>query len=310
MVGHIPLFVVIADFDGDGKPDLAATTRDNALVELLGNGDGTFQSAINYFSGTTFLGLQSADLNADSRTDIVAGTGNSTVGVFLNAGGTSRAQTSIVLSPSVNPALTLIDIGVQATVTSKGAPPTGSVTLYLDDVPAIGPGIGQLDASGQASFDLGNLPSGAHKISAIYSGDTSTEGSTSALLTETINLRSVSLQLSSSTNPSADGQTVTLTAGLADASNAPLSQTITGNVTFSDGTTVLGISPVVVFRSSPPLAAVDISNLTPGTHKITAVYSGDRNFATATSSPSRPGCEYCSSCGRFPHNGLDLGTRS
>ena len=81
------------------SPIWAATTRDNALVELLGNGDGTFQSAINYFSGTTFLGLQSADLNADSRTDIVAGTGNSTVGVFLNAGGTSRAQTSICAFP-------------------------------------------------------------------------------------------------------------------------------------------------------------------------------------------------------------------
>jgi len=278
VVGHIPLFVVIADFNGDGKPDLAGTTRDNALVELLGNGDGTFQGAINYSSGTQFLGVQDADFNGDSRPDIVAGTGQSTVGVFLNAGGKSRAQTSIVISPSSNPALTLIPIAIDATVTSAGAQPTGSVTLYLDGVPVIGPGIGQLDVSGHVSFFLGSLPSGNHNISAIYSGDTLTEGSTSAVLVETINPRSVFVQLSSSANPSVVGETVALIASLPDPSNGAL----TGNVTFSDGTAILGISPAIG-HTAVASATLNISNLSPGTHQITGVYSGDQNFAPATS---------------------------
>ena len=285
VVGHIPLFVAIADFNGDGKPDLAATTRDNTLVELLGNGDGTFQPAINYFSGTTFLGLQTADFNNDSRTDIVAGTGQFTVGAFLNAGGTIRAQTSIVISPSANPALTLVDIVIHATVTSVGALPTGSVTLYLDGIPAIGPDLGQLDASGQSSFDLGTLTSGSHSISAIYSGDTLTQGSTSALLSETINLRSTALQLSSSVNPSVVGQTITLEAVPTDTSSPPLNGDITGTVTFNEGATILGTSPLIPQRVGSPIATLSISNLAAGTHQIVGTYSGDQNFATAVSAP-------------------------
>jgi len=290
LVGHIPVWVVIADFNGDGKPDLVATTRDDTLVELVGNGDGAFGSAINYFSGTTFLGVVATDLNGDSRLDLVAGTGQFTVGAFLNAGGKSRAQTSIVLSPSSNPGATLVDIAISVQVTSAGPTPTGSVTLYVDGIPEIGPSIGQLNASGQASFNIGCLPMGNHAISAIYSGDTFTAGSTSGLLTETVNLRPVSLSLLSSLNPSVVGASVTLTGSVEDAglTNFSCPASITGTITFSDGGSVLGSSPVV--PNPRPLllsgnASLDVSSLSAGSHQITALYSGDQNFASATSAP-------------------------
>src|SRR5947209_8305615 len=39
-----PLSVAVADFNGDGKPDLAAMDQGNNNVSvLLGNGDGAFQ---------------------------------------------------------------------------------------------------------------------------------------------------------------------------------------------------------------------------------------------------------------------------
>jgi len=284
VVGHIPLWVVIADYNGDGKPDLAATTRDNALVELLGNGDGTFQPAVNYFSGTEFLGMQNGDFDGNSLPDIVAGTGQFTVGTFLNAGGQSRAQTNIVISPSANPALALTDISVTASVTSAGSLPTGSVTLYLDGIPLIGSDIGILDANGHTNFDLGTFSSGTHVILAIYSGDTSTAGSKSTLLTETVIPRPINLQISSNLNPSIVGETVTLGATLTDTNSPLLIGEITGDVIFSDGTVVLGSSPVTVFRNSAT-ATLDISNLTAGTHPITASYPGDPNFAAGTSAP-------------------------
>jgi len=291
VVGHNPNGVAIADFNGDGKPDIVATTSDLTLMELLGNGDGTFQSAISYFSGSEFLGVAVADFNGDSRADLVASTGaygtGETVGIFLNAGGTSRTQTTITLTPSSNPALTLSDIGVTAQVTSAGAAPTGSVTLYVDTVPQIGFSIGQLNASGQASFDLGCLPHGTHNISAIYSGDTLTAGSKNSI-TETVNLRPITLALSSSTNPSNFGANITLTGAVNDVSATTLSCQgyFSGAVTFSDGANVLGSSPVI----SPTTlafgtASLTVSSLSGGSHQITAIYPGDQNFAAATSAP-------------------------
>ena len=230
----------------------------------------------------------------ECRPDLFAGTGQFTVGAFLNAGGKSRAQTSIVLSPSSNPIVTLTDIVISAQVTSTGPAPTGSVTLYVDGIPEIGQNIGQLNASGQASFDIADLPKGNHNIFAIYSGDTLTAGSTSSSITETVNLRPVSFGLLSNHNPSVVGETVTLTGVVGDASQVPCTVTggcggiITGTVTFSDGGSVLGTSPVVVSNlpsGANPNASLDVSNLSAGSHQITGLYSGDQYFASATSAP-------------------------
>ena len=50
------------------------------------------------------------------------------------------------------------------------------------------------------------------------------------------------------------------------------------SVTFKDGETLLGTSTL-----SNGVATYDTSDLSVGTHSITAVYSGDANFASSTS---------------------------
>ena len=75
--GPAPVFVVTADFNGDGKLDLAVANQssgDNTgnVSVFLGKGDGTFQNAVNYGAGESPVYLVVGDLNGDKHLDIVA----------------------------------------------------------------------------------------------------------------------------------------------------------------------------------------------------------------------------------------------
>jgi hypothetical protein len=53
--GERPASVVVADVNGDGKPDvIVANEFSNSVGVLLGNGDGTFQPVVAYSVGGLF----------------------------------------------------------------------------------------------------------------------------------------------------------------------------------------------------------------------------------------------------------------
>jgi uncharacterized membrane protein len=85
--------------------------------------------------------------------------------------------------------------------------------------------------------------------------------------------------LVSSTNDSTYGQPVTFTAAVTPTTSGL--PTPTGAVTFEDGSTKIGSSPL----NASGDATLTISTLTVGTHSITAIYGGDSNFSGNTSSP-------------------------
>lgn len=75
--GGSPDGLAIADFNGDGIPDIAVTNysgNSNAVVIFLGNGDGTFQTAMaNAAPGLNFHSVLVADFNGDGIPDLAVG---------------------------------------------------------------------------------------------------------------------------------------------------------------------------------------------------------------------------------------------
>jgi len=86
--GSGPYSVAVGDFNGDGKPDLAvANSISNNVSVLLGNGDGTFQAAVNYAAGSWPISVTVGDFNGDGKLDLaVANYLDSDVSVLLGNG--------------------------------------------------------------------------------------------------------------------------------------------------------------------------------------------------------------------------------
>jgi hypothetical protein len=90
--------LVVADFNGDGIPDLAVIDSDNSIVDiLLGNGDGTFAAETTKppLSGIP-LNFATGDFNGDGKTDLAVTENSGTIAILLgNGDGTFAASGSV-----------------------------------------------------------------------------------------------------------------------------------------------------------------------------------------------------------------------
>src|SRR5262249_993612 len=68
-VGDAPARVVIADFNEDGKKDVATTNLEDVSI-LLGRGDGSFGSQAAYQAGAWPSSIAAGDLNGDGHLDL------------------------------------------------------------------------------------------------------------------------------------------------------------------------------------------------------------------------------------------------
>jgi uncharacterized repeat protein (TIGR01451 family) len=71
-VGTAPSAIVVGDFNGDGKLDLAVANFGSSDVSILiNNGDGTFKAAVNSPAGTGPAAMVAGDFNGDGKLDLV-----------------------------------------------------------------------------------------------------------------------------------------------------------------------------------------------------------------------------------------------
>jgi hypothetical protein len=113
--GNSPDAVVAADFNGDGKLDLAvadygnpSTGDDGGVSILLGNGDATFQAGIQVSAGKNPIWLAVGDFNKDGKQDLVLTdlgdrpNGSGTVEILLG-NGDGTFQTPLTLMAGSEP---------------------------------------------------------------------------------------------------------------------------------------------------------------------------------------------------------------
>jgi hypothetical protein len=78
LTGLTPFGLTVADFNGDGKLDLATSSQccsnngntDEVVSVFLGNGDGTFQLPLDFHTGVGNFSIVAGDFNEDGKMDV------------------------------------------------------------------------------------------------------------------------------------------------------------------------------------------------------------------------------------------------
>ncbi len=150
--GSNPVGFTIADFNGDGRPDIAAANRaSNNVSILLGNGNGTFQAAVGYPAGDFPVSVAGGDLNGDGNMDLVAvGFGDGARVLLGNGNGTFRAVTIVPLT-SGGRSVTLADFNKDGRLDAAVAEGNAGAAAVL-----IGNGAGGFSAVNR--YVVGYLP--------------------------------------------------------------------------------------------------------------------------------------------------------
>jgi hypothetical protein len=259
------------------------------------NIDGAnYGSVVTMSSGAA--ALTTTTLAVGNHTVVAAYSGDTNYGVSsgtLSGGQTvTSATASLTVTSGQNPSVAQQPVTFTATINGEyglvkrrnGVKPqdvTGTVAWSATDSNSnpVTIGCGSTTVSytpgtgvGTATCTVSTFASGSYTITAAYtSGDTNHNSGATGTYTQTVNANASITTLVSSLNPSVYGQAVNFT--------ATVTAGATGSVQFNSDGVALG-SPVPL--NSGTATSGNVTALAAGTHSITAVYSGDSNYAAST----------------------------
>jgi len=264
-----------------------------ATVAAVSPGAGNATGTVTFTDGTTTLGtgtlsttgglttatfttstltVGSHPINASYGGDTNF-TGSSTATALIQT--VNTATTTTTVASSANPAVAGQVITLTATVTpSGGGTPTGSVA-FKDSGITFGSGTLSTTGGVTTATVIVIQSVGSHSITASYSGDSNFSGSTSSVLTQTVDKANTTTTLASAPNPSVFDSPVTFTVTVAAV--APGAGPPSGTVTLTMGNTVEGTGTLST-SGAVTTATIIVSTLPVGSNGLKASYGGDSNF--------------------------------
>lgn len=290
-------------------------TTGEAEIFNIGNEPLVFSD----FSGDTFSGSYAADYSLQSPNDspscdpsaptapgtacyfgvgvtpsILSGTESGSVAILSNAANTTSAMLTVSDSPAVDnrPATTTTispiaavtypgNVTITVTVASAAGTPQGDVTLSINN--NVGSFTQPLNANGVATFSVSKLSGGTYNVNATYKGygtlGTAPDFGVSSAKQTTLVVNPAT-PVFTVTNPATYllfHGTNTITATVSSTVGVP-----SGTITFMNGSSLADPAQGPVTLSGLGEATFNTSSLALGTYNLTAVYSGDQNYAAAT----------------------------
>ena len=180
-VGNRPDGVVVADFNGDGIPDIATSNiADNTVTVSLGNGNGSFTAISTLTTGPVPTSISVADFNGDGTPDLVTANsalfgsqsfGNGSASVFLTqlAETVTATTTGLSIAPGTHQVVASYP-GDSTYASSLSTPTTLSglqLTTTLNWQPKVtsipyGSPLGPLELDAVAVSPLGDIVPGTY----------------------------------------------------------------------------------------------------------------------------------------------------
>ncbi|WP_110206695.1 Ig-like domain repeat protein [Nocardioides daejeonensis] len=267
----------------------------SATVDVTAPGAGAPSGTLTFKDGSTVLGTVNVDSASNFRGSITVddlSVGQHVINVvysgdddFNGSDGVlvqkvQRAQTSVVVTSSLNPAPSGSPVSFTAAVApvAPGAGTPGGTVRFTINGANLGAPVTVVD--GQAtSIEFSTLSPGTYQVEASYSGDANFVASSGVLDQGTgqqVAKADTEIEVSTSPGTSAHGEAVTVTTTVK--AKAPATGRPTGAVQIWEGNRLLGATSLVAGAPKTGVATFVTTNLTPGTHTLRATYVGNFNF--------------------------------
>lgn len=265
-----------------------------ASVAAVSPGAGAPTGTVTFYAGTDALGAVPLVASASGSTatldvdDLTAGTHQLTARYAGDTDyrtseseavahtvipGTAVVATTTALTSSANPSTYGAGVTFRATVTADGDdPPAGTVQFSLDGADLGAPVT--LEDGVAVSPEVDTAEPGDHTVIASFEPAPGFSGS-GDILTQTVETGTADVALTSSAPSSGVGEGVEFTAEVtSEAGVAP-----TGHVQFSVDGHPVGAAVALVDGTA---TSASVSDLAPGNHTVTVLYSGDLRYGAAT----------------------------